>query len=59
MIREIVVASVSFLAGFLIAGIFAVDSHKKGDEVELLGKYISLARAYNVIVNTYGGEYDC
>ena len=32
---------------------------KKGDEVELLGKYISLARAYNVIVNTYEGEYEC
>ena len=32
LIREIVVAGVSFSAGFLIAGIFAVDSYKKGYE---------------------------
>jgi hypothetical protein len=32
LIREIVVASVSFSAGFLIAGIFAVDRYKKGYE---------------------------
>ena len=27
------------------------------EDVKLLGKYISLARAYNVIVNQYEGEY--
>ena len=32
MIREVVVAGVSFSAGFLIAGIFAVDNYKKGYE---------------------------
>jgi hypothetical protein len=30
MLREIVVAAVSFSAGFLLAGIFAIDSYRKG-----------------------------
>jgi len=32
MLREIVVALVAFSGGFLLAGIFAVDSYKKGYE---------------------------
>jgi len=32
LIREVVVVSISFSAGFLMAGIFAVDSYKKGYE---------------------------
>jgi hypothetical protein len=32
LIREVVVASISFSAGFLMAAIFAVDSYKKGYE---------------------------
>ena len=30
MLREIVVASVAFSGGFLLAGIFAIDSYRKG-----------------------------
>ena len=30
MLREIVVALVAFSGGFLLAGIFAVDSYRKG-----------------------------
>ena len=32
MLREIVVALVAFSGGFLLAGIFAVDSYRKGYE---------------------------
>ena len=30
MLREIVVALVAFSGGFLLAGIFAIDSYRKG-----------------------------
>jgi len=34
MLREIVVALVAFSGGFLLAGIFAIDSYQKGYEDE-------------------------